>query len=94
MSAASPAAGIVEIHEMALDAGVMKMREVPAVDLPAGRSVALKPDGYHVMLMDLKQTMKAGDVVPVTLVVQGADGKRESIAVRATVKPLATRAPQ
>jgi periplasmic copper chaperone A len=94
VSASSPMASIVEIHEMAMDGGVMKMREVPAVELPAGRSVELKPGGFHVMLMDLKQTMKAGDVVPVTLVVQGGDGKRESITVRAEVKALPTRPPQ
>ena len=49
----------------------------------------LKPGGYHVMLMDLKQPLKAGDTVPVTLVVEGADKKRESIEVKATVKALA-----
>jgi copper(I)-binding protein len=90
ISASSPVAAVVEVHEMKMDQGVMKMRAVTALDLPAGKSVELKPGGYHVMLMDLQQTMKAGDVVPVTLVVQGADGRKESIEVRATVRGMQT----
>ena len=88
VSAASPVAGVVEIHEMAMDGSVMKMRAVSAIELPAGKPVDLKPGGYHVMLMDLKKDLKPGDTVPVTLVVEGADKKRETIEVKATVKPL------
>jgi copper(I)-binding protein len=89
VSAASPVAGVVEIHEMAMDGNIMKMRAVPAVELPAGKTVELKPGGYHVMLMELKQELKTGDAVPVTLVVEGAGGKRESIEIKAPVKALA-----
>jgi copper(I)-binding protein len=88
VSASSPAAGVVEIHEMVMDGSVMRMRAVPALDLPAGRTVELKPGGYHVMLMDLKQPLKDGDTVAVTLNIQGADGKAESIEVKAPVRPL------
>jgi hypothetical protein len=89
LSASSPVAGVVEIHEMAMDGHVMKMRALSAgLDLPAGKVVELKPGGYHVMLLDLRQTLKAGDVVPVTLVVEGKDGKRESIELQAPVKAL------
>ena len=88
VAVASPLAGVAEIHEMAMDGNVMKMRAVPAIDLPAGKTVELKPGGYHVMLMDLKQELKAGDAVPVTLVVEGAGGKRESIELKAPVKAL------
>ena len=89
VSASSPAAGVVEIHEMAMDGNVMKMRALPnGLDLPAGKAVALKPGGYHVMLMDLKQTLKTGDMVPVTLVVQAADGSKETVEVKAPVKAL------
>jgi copper(I)-binding protein len=88
VSAASPAAGVVEIHEMTMDGNVMRMRAIPGLELPAGKPVDLKPGGHHVMLMDLKQPLKAGDTVPVTLVVEGADGQRESIEVRAPVRPL------
>jgi len=79
----------VEIHEMSMEGSVMKMRAVPGLDLPAGKTVELKPGGYHVMLMDLKKELKAGDTVPLTLVVEGADKKREIIEVKAPVKALA-----
>jgi copper(I)-binding protein len=88
VSVSSPLAGVAEIHEMSMDGNVMKMRAVPALELPAGKAVELKPGGYHVMLMDLKQPLKAGETVALTLVVEGKDGKRESIAVQAPVKPL------
>ena len=75
IEARSPVAGVVEIHEMKVENNVMRMRAVPSVALPAGRTVELKPGGYHVMMMDLKQQMKDGDVVPMTLVVESG-GKR------------------
>lgn len=84
IEARSPAAGVVEIHEMTMENNVMRMRAVPSLALLAGRTVELKPGGYHVMLMDLKQQMKEGEVVPVTLVVESG-GKRESIEVKAKV---------
>ncbi|OHC61695.1 MAG: hypothetical protein A2040_12685 [Rhodocyclales bacterium GWA2_65_19] len=87
----SPVAGIVEIHEMAMDKDVMKMRALPnGLDLPAGKTVELKSGGYHVMLMDLKQQMKEGDSVPMTLVIEGKDKKRSTVEIKAPVKPLAT----
>ncbi len=92
VSATSPVAGVVEIHEMSMDGNVMKMRAIAGVDLPAGRAVELKPGGYHVMLMDLKQQAKVGESVALTLVVEGKDGKRETIAVNAPVKALDTGA--
>jgi copper(I)-binding protein len=70
--AASPVAGLVEIHEMSLDGGVMRMRAVPGVDVPPGGRLELKPGGYHVMLLDLKQPLKVGDKVPLTLTFQHA----------------------
>jgi periplasmic copper chaperone A len=88
VSASSPVAGIVEIHEMAMDGNVMKMRAVKGLELPAGKAVQLKPGGLHVMLLDLKQQIKAGDSVPLTLVVQGKDGKRETLEIKAAVKAL------
>ena len=88
VAATSPIAGSVEIHEMTMAGDVMKMRAVPALPLPANQAVELRPGGYHVMLMDLKQPLSTGDTVPVTLVVEGADGKRESVEVKATVRAL------
>ena len=87
ISAQSPVAGVVEVHEMAMDGGVMKMRAVPSLALPAGKAVELKPGGYHVMLMDLKGQVKDGDTVPVTLVVEGKDGKRQSTRHRCAAWP-------
>ena len=66
-----------------------KMRAVSGLELPAGKAVDLKPGGYHVMLMDLKQELKPGDAVPVTLVIEGPGGKRESVEIKAPVKALA-----
>ena len=93
VSASSPVAGVVEIHEMKMEGNVMQMRALPAgLDLPAGKMVELKPGGYHVMLLELKQQLKDGETVPVTLVVQGADGKKETIEVKAPVRPLGAAA--
>ena len=85
----SPVAGVAEIHEMAMQGDMMRMRALPALELPAGKAVELKPGGYHVMLMDLKQQLKAGESVPLTLVVEGKDGKRETLQVKAPVRALA-----
>ena len=52
--AESPAAGLAEVHEMKMEGDIMKMRAVPTLDLPAGKTVELKPGGYHIMLLDLK----------------------------------------
>jgi periplasmic copper chaperone A len=88
VSVSSPVAGVVEIHEMSMEGNVMKMRAIPGLDLPAGKAVELKPGGYHVMLLDLKQELKAGDTVAVTLVIEGADKKRETVEVKAPVRAL------
>ena len=86
VAASSPVAAMVEIHEMKMDDGVMKMRAVDALPLPAGQAVALKPGGYHVMLMGLKGQIKAGDAVPLTLTVEGEDGKRMAVEVKALAR--------
>jgi periplasmic copper chaperone A len=67
VSASSPVAGLVEIHEMAMDGGMMKMRAIKGIDVKPGTAVELKPGGYHVMLEDLKQPLKEGDRIPVRL---------------------------
>jgi periplasmic copper chaperone A len=88
VDARSPVAGVVEIHEMAMENDIMKMRRIPGLDLAAGRTLELKPGGYHVMLMDLKQAMKGGDVVPLTLVFEDAAGQRFSQDIQAPVTAL------
>ncbi|MFY9182851.1 MAG: copper chaperone PCu(A)C [Limnohabitans sp.] len=92
ISAQSPVAGVVEVHEMRMDGGVMKMRAVPKLALPAGKAVDLKPGSYHVMLMDLKGQVKDGDTVPVTLVVEGQDGKRQTLDIQAVARAGAAAA--
>lgn len=88
VSASSPVAGVVEIHEMAMENDVMRMRQVPGLDLAAGRALELKPGGYHLMLMDLKQAVKGGDTVPLTLVFEDAAKQRFSQEVSAPVTAL------
>lgn len=88
IEARSPVAGIVEIHEMAMVQDVMKMRAVESLELPAGKTVELKPGGYHVMLMDLKGQVKEGDQVPLTLVVQTRDGQRQTLELKAPARAL------
>jgi len=67
VSASSPAAGEVQLHEMAMDGNVMKMRQVKDIAVPAGGSVELKPGGYHLMFMNLNGPFAAGQTVPVKL---------------------------
>ena len=88
LSVSSPAAGVVELHEMAMDGNTMRMRALPALDLPAGKLVELKPGGYHVMMLDLKAPLKAGDTVDLSLLIEAADGKRETLLVKAPVRAL------
>lgn len=88
VGASSPLTPQVELHEMKVQDNVMKMREVPAIRLTAGQPLELKPGGYHVMLMGLKSPVVEGQTVPLTLVFEGSDGKRESVQVSATVRPL------
>lgn len=88
VSAASPAARVVEVHEMEMKDNVMMMRAVGAVALPAGKTVEFKPGGYHVMLMDLAKPLTKGNKVPITLAVLGKDGKRTTVTVMAEVRAL------
>ena len=89
VGARSPVAGVVEIHEMAMDDQMtMKMRAVQGIPLPAGKPVALKPGGYHVMLLDLKETLQPGRKVRLTLLLKDGKGALDDVEVEAVVKPL------
>jgi periplasmic copper chaperone A len=88
----SPVAKVAEIHTMSHEGGVMKMRRVEAIALPAGKPVELGPGGYHVMLMDVGQALKEGDKVPLTLTFADKAGNRTTQAVSATVRALAAPA--
>ncbi|MCX7627974.1 MAG: copper chaperone PCu(A)C [Methylophilaceae bacterium] len=70
MAASTPVAGSVEIHRMWMDRGVMKMRMVRTLTLPANKSVKLEPGGYHLMLFDLTKPLKAGETLELTLTVK------------------------
>ena len=73
ISASSPAADVVQIHEMAMEGDVMKMRPLSeGLELPAGQTVVLSPGGFHLMFMGLKQAFVEGQTVPVTLVFEKA----------------------
>ena len=67
LSASAEVAKSVELHEMKMDGDVMRMRPVNAIDLPAGKTVALKPGGLHVMLIGLNAPLKAGSSFPMKL---------------------------
>ena len=88
VEAKSPVAGVVEIHEMTLEKDIVKMRQIPGLDLAADRTMELKPGGYHVMLMDLKQPLKGGEQVPITLVFEDDAKKRFTQDIKASVTVL------
>ena len=82
----SPVAGVVEVHEMKMDDGIMKMRAVEGgLDLPAGKTVELKSGGYHVMLMDLKAALPKDSMVPLTLVFRDARGVEHKVELKLPV---------
>lgn len=89
VGADSPVAGITEVHEMKMEGDIMKMRAVEAVDLPAGKTVELKPGGYHVMLMDLKTGLKQDSTIPLTLVFKDAKGAQSKLNVQLPVRTTA-----
>ena len=90
VGASSSAAGVVEVHEMQMEGNTMKMRAVPALDLPAGKPVELRPGGYHMMLMDLKAALTKDSMVPLTLLFKDAKGVESRLEIKV---PVATKAP-
>lgn len=86
----SPVAAVVELHQMEMEGGTMKMRRVDGIELPAGKMVNLASGGYHVMFMGLTRQLKDGEVVDLTLLVQ-AKGKGkavEKMTIKVPVKPM------
>ncbi|PUA47311.1 transporter [Pseudomonas protegens] len=84
----SPVAKNVQIHQSSMHNDVMSMQPVDAIALPAGKKVSLDTHGYHVMLMELTGQIKVGDTVPLTLIVENAQGEKESIKVQAQARAL------
>lgn len=86
----SAVAGRVEIHTMTMENDVMRMRQLKdGLEVPAGGEVTLKPGSFHVMLMDLKQPLRAGEKVPLTLTFEGAG----TIETMLDVRPAGTMVP-
>lgn len=67
VAASAEVSKTVELHTMKLDNNVMRMRQIDAIDVPAGQAVELKPGGMHLMFIGLKAPLKAGDSFPVKL---------------------------
>jgi len=84
----SPVAKNVQIHQSSMHNDVMSMQQVTDIALPAGQKVSLDTHGYHVMLMELTGQIKAGDTVPLTLIVENAKGEKETLQVQAEARAL------
>jgi len=81
----SPVAGKFEIHEMAMDGGVMKMRPLPnGIEIKPGQTVEFKPGGFHIMMVGLKQPLEAGKTVKGTLVFE----KAGTVDIEYKVEPI------
>src|SRR4051812_20577055 len=83
VGASSPVAKAVELHQMSLENNVMKMRPVARLELPAGKPVELKPGGYHLMMIDVKHPIVAGERVPLKLTIEDSAGRRQTVDVTA-----------
>jgi periplasmic copper chaperone A len=88
VAAGSPAAARAELHAMSLDGGVMRMRPLARIDLPAGQTVRLSPSGTHLMLLDLKQPLKPGDKLPLVLSIQSSGTSLTTLKLEAQVRAL------
>ncbi len=82
----TPAAARGEIHEMSMENGIMKMRRIPTLALPAGRLVELKPGAHHLMLMNVAKPLKTGDKIALTLIIEREGKSPEELEVTAEVR--------
>lgn len=88
LSANSPAAASVEIHNMTMEGDVMKMRALDQLEIKAGSKVEMKPgNGYHLMMLGLKKPLKNGDKFPLTLTFKKAGKVKVSVNVEEMAKP-------
>ncbi|UUX95990.1 copper chaperone PCu(A)C [Aquabacterium sp. J223] len=84
VAASSPVAQRVELHTMTLDNDIMRMRQLDAIDLPAGQTVELRPGGLHLMVFGLKAPLKTGERLPLVLTLEKGGELRTELAVRPT----------
>lgn len=80
------AAETAQVHQMKMENGIMRMRSVPSLELPAGKTVKLEPGGYHIMLFNLRQSLVAGQKLKLELTVEDASKRQHRIAVEAVVR--------
>lgn len=88
VSVKSPVAGVSEIHEMKMDGNTMKMSAMPFLSLPAGKTVELRPGSYHLMLMDLKEPLKADSNVALTLTFENDKGQKSDVQLNVPVRAM------
>lgn len=81
VSASTPVANKAELHMMEMSGMVMKMRPIAGVTIPPGKPVSLAPGGMHIMLMGLKQPLRAGQSFPLTLTFEKAGPRTVDVAV-------------
>lgn len=81
-------AGVPELHEMTMDGNVMRMRAIASLALPAGQAVMLRPGGHHLMLTQLPDALKDGELLSLTLKLRTAEGKSVTQAINVPVKTL------
>jgi copper(I)-binding protein len=81
----SPVAGSAEIHDMTMDGGIMRMRALPEVEIPAKATVEFAPGGFHLMLLELRRPLKTGDRFPLRL--SFAKGRSADVEVLVEAKP-------
>ncbi|GAA5529976.1 copper chaperone PCu(A)C [Herpetosiphon gulosus] len=72
ISASTDVAGKVELHTVVADGDVMRMEQVEKIEVPANGEALLKPGGFHVMLLEVKQDLKVGDTIDLTLTFEKA----------------------
>jgi copper(I)-binding protein len=89
VGARSAIAGSAEIHSHVTEQGIAKMRRVDGIAVAGGKAVVLRPGGFHVMLLDLKEPLREGDLLKLTLVFERAG----EIEVDATIEPIGATGP-
>ena len=88
VSAVSPVAKSAEMHAMRMEGGVMKMRAVQKIELPARKTVKLAPGGLHIMLVGIRQPLRENERIPLELTIEGAGPAKSKVAVEAEVRPI------
>ncbi len=94
VAVSTPVAGVAQVHAMRMEGNVMKMQGLQhGLELPAGKTVELKPGGYHIMLMDLKMQLKKDSTIPLTLFFVDAKGMQSRTEIKLPVGLSATGHP-